>query len=105
MPIIPQSLNINNLRIRSAKSIKLHAIRKLSEYSLKNVRVEICVFLPFLNVGRYYHPPSGVHGSKGLRYKSHFPELFMLVKLVNKGFFQTFVLAAVNLTGRLSFYG
>ena len=35
MLIIPQTLNINNLRITSAKCINLHTIRKLPEYSLK----------------------------------------------------------------------
>ena len=35
MPIIPQTLNINNMRTASAKSINLHNIRKLIEYSLK----------------------------------------------------------------------
>ena len=37
MPIIPQTLNISNLRTKSAKSTNLHTIRKLSEYSLKNI--------------------------------------------------------------------
>ena len=37
MPIIPQTLNTNNLRNTSAKSINLHTIRKLIECSLKNV--------------------------------------------------------------------
>ena len=37
MPIIPQTWNINNLRTTSAKSINVHNIRKLIEYSLKNV--------------------------------------------------------------------
>ena len=35
MPVILQTLNINNLRTTSAKSINLHTIRKLIEYSLK----------------------------------------------------------------------
>ena len=35
MPIIPQTLNINNLWTTSAKSINLHTLRKLVEYSLK----------------------------------------------------------------------
>ena len=35
MPIIPQILNINNSRTTIAKSINLHTIRKLIEYSLK----------------------------------------------------------------------
>ena len=37
MPIIPQNLNINNLRAAKAKSINLHTIRKLIKYSFKNV--------------------------------------------------------------------
>ena len=37
MPIITQTLNINNLRSTSAKSINLHTIRKLADYSFKNV--------------------------------------------------------------------
>ena len=37
MPIITQTLNINNLRATSAKSMNLHTIRKLVKYSFKNV--------------------------------------------------------------------
>ena len=37
MLVVTQTLNINNLRTTSAKSIILHAIRKLVEYSLKNI--------------------------------------------------------------------
>ena len=36
-PIIPQTLNINNLRTTRAKSINLHTVRKFIEYSFKNV--------------------------------------------------------------------
>ena len=35
IPRIPQTLNINNSRPTNAKSINLHTIRKLVEYSLK----------------------------------------------------------------------
>ena len=35
IPIITQTLNINNLRATSAKSFNLHTVRKLVEYSLK----------------------------------------------------------------------
>ena len=45
MPIIPQILNINNLRTTSAKSINLPTIRKLIEYSLKNVPVKAMFIL------------------------------------------------------------
>ena len=37
MPIITQTLIINNLRTTSAKSVNLNFIRKLVEYSFKNV--------------------------------------------------------------------
>ena len=40
MPVIPQNLNINNLRTTKAKSINLHTIRKLITYRLKNVLVQ-----------------------------------------------------------------
>ena len=35
MPIITQTLNINNLRTTGTKSVNLHTLRKLVEYSLK----------------------------------------------------------------------
>ena len=38
-PVITQTLNINNLRTASPKSINLHNIRKLIKYSLKIVLV------------------------------------------------------------------
>ena len=71
MPIIPQTLNINNLRTTSAKSINLHTIRKLIEYSLKNVPVRQCLLLPlwrycYPNVVRYHQRHSGVQGVKEL---------------------------------------
>ena len=37
MPIISQTLNINNLRTTGVKSITLDTTRKLIEYSLNNV--------------------------------------------------------------------
>ena len=40
IPIITQTLNINNLKTTSAKSINLHTIKKLVEYSLRNVVTE-----------------------------------------------------------------
>ena len=74
IPIIPQTLNIKNLRTTSARFINLHTIKKRIEYSSKKVlqgQSLVLSLLPFLryccpNVGRYYHPPSGVHGVKGL---------------------------------------
>ena len=44
MPIITQTLNINNLRTTSAKSINLHTSRNLVEYSLKNVEAMVNVY-------------------------------------------------------------
>ena len=38
MPIIPQTLNVNNLRTTSVKSINLDTIRSLIECPLKNLR-------------------------------------------------------------------
>ena len=49
MPIIAQTLNISNLRTASAKSVNLHTIRKLTEYSLKIV---LTVFEILLSEGR-----------------------------------------------------
>ena len=40
MPIVPQTLNLDNLRTTSAKSINLYTIRKLIEYSLKDVALK-----------------------------------------------------------------
>ena len=40
IPVIPQTLNINNKRPRSAKSINLDINRKLNKYSLKTVLVK-----------------------------------------------------------------
>ena len=37
MPIIPPTLNINNLRTTSVMSTNLHTIRKLIKYSLKSI--------------------------------------------------------------------
>ena len=56
MPIITKSLNINNLRTTSAKSINLPTIRKLVEYSFKIVRAKatftLTVFETLLPKGR-----------------------------------------------------
>ena len=56
MPIITQTLNINNLRTASAKSINLHNIKNLVEYFLKNVHAKamftLTVFEILLSEGR-----------------------------------------------------
>ena len=71
MPIITQTLNMNNLRTTSAKSNNLHTIRKLIEYSLKTVLVKamftLTVFEILLSEGQYYHLPSGPQGAEGLK--------------------------------------
>ena len=70
MPIIPQTLNINNLRTTSAKSINLHTIIKLNEYSFKKVGVKVTftlsIFELLLSECRSVLSPSGVQRAKGL---------------------------------------
>ena len=44
MPIIPQTLNINNSRTTRAKSTNLHTIRKLIEYSFKKAMLTPTIF-------------------------------------------------------------
>ena len=71
MPIITQTLNINNLRATSAKSINLHTIRNLLNILLKMLQQRQCLLLPLSRyccskVGRYCHPSSGVQGAKRL---------------------------------------
>ena len=62
MPIVPQTLNINKLRTTSAKSINLHTIRKLVEYSLNNLLVKaiftLTVFEILLSEGRSVLSPA-----------------------------------------------
>ena len=57
MPIIPQTLSINNLRTTRAKSINLHTIRKLIEYSFKKVGIKamfsLTVFEILMSEGRW----------------------------------------------------
>ena len=69
MPIILQTLN-NNLRTTSAKSINLYTIRKLIEYSLKNVSVKamFTVFEVFLFEGRSVLSPAQ-RGTRSARAK------------------------------------
>ena len=69
MPIITQTLNINNLRTTSAKSITLHTIRKLVELSLKNIVEKAMFFISFEryccpNVGPCCNVPSGAQGTQ-----------------------------------------
>ena len=48
MPIIIQTLNIDNLRATNPKSINLNTIRKLAEYSFKNVKAKAMFTLTVL---------------------------------------------------------
>ena len=61
MQIFPQTLNINNLKATSAKSISMHTIGKLIKYSLKSVRVKtmftLTVFEILLLKGRLVLSP------------------------------------------------
>ena len=74
MPIITQTLNINNVRTTFAKSTNLHTIRKLVKYSLKNVLGKGNVYsyrfrdIAVRRLGQYCNPPSGAQGVKELRY-------------------------------------
>ena len=45
MPVVPQTLDINNSRTTRPKSINLHTIRKLIKYSLKKVSIK-AIFSP-----------------------------------------------------------
>ena len=74
MPIITQTLKTNNLRYTSANSINLHTIRKLVEYSLKNLPRRQCLFLTFWRhccpkVGRYWDLSTRRKGAKGLKFQ------------------------------------
>ena len=61
MPIITQTLNINNVRATSAKSINLDTITNLIKYSLKYVvekaMFTLTVFEILLSEGRSLLPP------------------------------------------------
>ena len=50
MPIITQTLNINNLRTTSAKSINVDSIRKLVEYCLINLVARAMLFFIVLEI-------------------------------------------------------
>ena len=76
MLLIPQALNINNLRTTSGKSINLHSIRKLLQYSLKNDRVKtifnFTTFEILLFEGRLALSP--IHqGAESKRANDHLP--------------------------------
>ena len=47
IPISQQLLNINNLRTTSARSLNLHTIRKLIEYSFQNMVKEMVAYTFF----------------------------------------------------------
>ena len=64
IPIVPQTLSINNQRTTSTKSINLDITRKPIKYSLKKAGLKttftLTVFeILLLKVGQYYHPREG----------------------------------------------
>ena len=73
IPFIPQTLIINNQRTTSAKSINLHIMRMLIEYSLSKVLVQVMftltVFEILLFQGRFVLAPA-LRGSGSQRVKS-----------------------------------
>ena len=70
MPIIPKTLNINNLRTTIAKYINLHTIRKLIEYSLKKAMFTPNDFQILLSEGTsVLSPAQRGKGAKGLKFQ------------------------------------
>ena len=72
MSIIPQTLNINNLRTISEKSINLYPIRKLIKYSLKNVRLKAIFTLTVFEILLFKRtlvlsPAQSVRGSERVK--------------------------------------
>ena len=72
MPITAQTLSINNLRTARTKSINLHTIRKLIEYSLKNVPVKAMFTLTVFELllsegGSVLSPPLRGKGSERVK--------------------------------------
>ena len=72
--IIPQTLNINNKRTTSAKSINLDIVTKLNKNSLKMFLWRQWLLLPFSRyccskAGCYFHRPSEVQGAKELNFQ------------------------------------
>ena len=65
MPIIPQTLSINNLGTTSAKSVDLHTIRKLVEYSLNNLTSMFALIVLEILLFDIITHPAGT-GSEGL---------------------------------------
>ena len=79
MPIITQTLNINNFRTTSAKSINQHIIRKLVEYSIKNVPAmfTLTVFEILLSEGRSVLWPAQLGtGSERVKAMIYFNDAF-----------------------------
>ena len=81
MPIITQTLNISNLRSTNAKSINLHTIKNLVEYSLKNVVAKamftLTVFEILLSEGRsVLSPAQWGTGSERVKGKESFVNIF-----------------------------
>ena len=84
MPIIQQTLNINNSRTTRAKSINLHTIRKLIEYSLKNRPIK-AIFTPtvfeiLMSEGRSVLSPAQ-RGTWSERVKNNFRKPYKPIKV------------------------
>ena len=88
--IIPLTLNINNLRTTSEKSIKLHIIRKLMEYFLNNIAVNTIFTLTALETplseGRSaLGPTQRLLGSGNVKPSVKNPKhVWLLLKLLEK---------------------
>ena len=85
MPIIPQTLNINNSRTTRAKSINLHTIRKPIECSFKQVLIQAMlsptVFEILMSEGRWVlSPAQRGTGSKRAKMPMGNPEKGQLVQ-------------------------
>ena len=102
--IIPQTLNINNLRTTSAKSINLHTIRKayliFFKKHFKRVMFTSAVFEILLSEIRSVLSPAqrGVQGAKGLNFQWKTKKIFGICWnclksdwLTSLGFFKNFV--------------
>ena len=91
MPIIPQTVNINNQRTTRVKSINLEIIRKLIQYSLKNVAIKAMltstVFEILMSEGRsVLSPPQRGAESERVNYRVPFFTLSLNKICGNTGF-------------------
>ena len=74
MPVVTQTLNIYNLRVKSAKSFNMKASETLLNIHWKMLKQRQCLLWAFATyccpyVRRYWDQPSGVHRAKGLKFQ------------------------------------